>query len=423
VKNVLLIFASALLLASCGDGADSTLAGDAGEQSAGYQVLGQDLQALKDEFNANEGRVRLMFLSGPTCGICLRGMADLNDAFLAESQSDDRLVTFVVHVPTLGAREEHVAETIPLLEGSRIHHYWEDSGILGQHYSEVMGVSMYVWDFWAIYGPGARWEGTLPPKPLYFEHQLGSTSGRFGGFPRELVLNPERFARKALETVETVDSTRFAKQVAPHQAESDLLADGTEITVVAQPRDVAVGQHIRGRGGYTNLKRVQNITATGRLEVDDQEYALAVRSSRPNTLRREFMLGGQMAVVQNEVETMLRDTFEFDGLFVEWGDKGHEVAMVGMLKIGDVLAWKLELNQKNGPEWNMFVDSHSGDLVKMEMLSKGHVQLAIRQSEFRDVSGIRFPHQIEYLGGDGNVIAREVFNSIAIELDEQTIGH
>ncbi len=123
------------------------------------------------------------------------------------------------------------------------------------------------------------------------------------------------------------------------------------------------------------------------------------------------------------IEAMLLDTFEFDGLFVEWGDKGHKVAMVGMLKIGDVLAWKLELKQKNGPEWNMFVDSHSGDLVKMEMLSKGHVQLAIRQSDFRDVSGVRFPHQIEYLGGDGIVIAREVFDSIAIELDEQTVGH
>ena len=42
-------------------------------------------------------------------------------------------------------------------------------------------------------------------------------------------------------------------------------------------------------------------------------------------------------------------------------------------------------------------------LTQMEMLSKGHVQLAIRQSEFRDVSGIRFPHKIEYLGGDGGV--------------------
>ena len=127
-------------------------------------------------------------------------------------------------------------------------------------------------------------------------------------------------------------------------------------------------------------------------------------------------------------ETMLLDLFEFDGLFVEWGDKGHEVTMVGMLKIGEVLAWKLELQQKDGPAWNMFVDSHSGDLVRMELLDDGGVRLAIRQSEFKDVSGIRFPHHIEYLGGDGVVLAREVYGSIVIELDDfeldqETVTH
>ncbi len=131
MKSVLLIFVSAFLLVACGDATEPTPATGEGERAAAYQVIGDDLQELKDEFNANEGRVRLMFLSGPTCGICLRGMADLNDAFLAERQNDDRLVTFVVHVPTLGAKEQHVAETIPLLEGPRIHHYWEDSGIIG----------------------------------------------------------------------------------------------------------------------------------------------------------------------------------------------------------------------------------------------------------------------------------------------------
>ena len=445
MKSVLPIFVSALLLVACGDATEPTPVTGEGERTAAYQVIGDDLQELKYEFNANEGRVRLMFLSGPTCGICLRGMADLNDAFLAERQNDDRLVTFVVHVPALGAKEQHVAETIPLLEGPRIHHYWEDSGIIGQHYSEVMDVDMYVWDFWAIYGPDARWDGSLPPKPAYFEHQLGVTSGRFRGFPRERVLNAERFAEKALEIVETVDSARFAKQAAPHQEEADRLADGTEISVVAQPRDVAVGQHIRGRGGYKNLKRVRSITATGTLEAYGREFGLKISTRRPNEIRRELMRASQTSVAENAeatvvvdtvmdrglstaTETMLLDLFEFDGLFVEWGDKGHEVAMVGMLKIGDVLAWKLELQQKDGPAWNMFVDSHSGDLVRMELLGDGGVRLAIRQSEFKDVSGFRFAHRIEYLGGDGAVIAREVFDSIVIELDdfeldEETVTH
>ena len=427
------MLACTLLLASCVEEQAPSAAPDE-EQVAQYEVLDTDLQVLKDEFNANEGRVRLLFLSGPTCGICLRGMADLNDAFLAERQNDDRLVTFVVHVPTLGAREDHVAETIPLLQGPRIHHYWEDSGIIGQHYTEVMDVFMYVWDFWAIYGPDARWEGTLPPKPDYFEHQLGSTSGRSRGFPKELVLDASRFAEKAMEYADGVDTNRFANEAGPSANEASQLADGTEIPFVAQPRNVAVRQHIIGRGGYANLKRIQGIQAKGTLEAGGQTYSLSVTTRRPNTMRRELSLGDRSSVAETrnnaavvdevmnrglpkESEAMLLESFEFDGMFVEWPDKGHEVSMSGMRKFGDVLAWRLRLEQKDGPTWNMFIDSHSGDLVNMELLADEGVRLSIRQSDFRDVSGFRFPHQIEYRGDDGVVLARESINSITLDID------
>ncbi len=162
-----------ITLAGCGGVEDADESGIANVTSAGPSsliVMDEDLQQLRDDFNANAGRVRLVFLSGPTCGICLRGMADLNDEFVAASQNDDRLVTFVVHVPTMGAKQHHAADSIPLLDGPRVHHYWEESGIIGQHYTEVMDVDMYVWDFWAIYGPDAVWQGTLPPTPDYYEH-------------------------------------------------------------------------------------------------------------------------------------------------------------------------------------------------------------------------------------------------------------
>ena len=145
IRKYCLVLAAAIALAACSQTDEPT-------QSAGldYVVMSEDLQQLKDDFNVNLGRVRLVFLSGPTCGICLRGMADLNDEFIADSQNDDRLVTFVVHVPTMGAKEHHAADSIPLLNGPRVHHYWEESGIIGQHYTEVMDVDMYVCDFWAI---------------------------------------------------------------------------------------------------------------------------------------------------------------------------------------------------------------------------------------------------------------------------------
>jgi hypothetical protein len=446
-----MLVAAALVLASCGgqnDSNDDTSLSSAEESApSGLIVMSDDLQELKDDFNAHAGRVRLVFLNGPTCGICLRGMADLNDAFIAASQRDDRLVTFVVHVPTMGAKEHHASDSMPLLDGPRVHHYWEESGIIGQHYTDVMDVVMYVWDFWAIYGPDAVWEGTLPPVPDYYEHQLGVTSGGSRRFPRELVLDAERFAKKTSEYLQLVDTQRFANDVSFELPEQNRLADGTVIPHVGQPRNVAVRQHIMGRGGYKNLKRIQSVEAHGHIEANETSAPIVVRSERPNVIRRITSNGEDVSVAEldangvvrlpsdhfrglpREHEELVLASFEFDGLFVEWPDKGHEVDMLGMQKFGDVLAWQLDLIQNGGRHWHLYLDSHTGDLVRANLLDPdGNSSFIVDQSDFREVAGFRFPHQIEYLSGSGDLLARESFDRIIVDvepfdLDQDAVTH
>ena len=429
--NVLAMLLTGLTVAACGQQLNSSgtnvAAAQANESTGSYLVLGEDLQQLKDDFNANEGRVRLMFLSGPTCGICLRGMADLNDEFIAASQNDDRLVTFVVHVPALGAREEHVADTIPLLDGPRVHHYWEESGIIGSHYTEVMDVDMYVWDFWAIYGTDARWEGTLPPKPDYFEHQLG-------GFPQAKMLNAERFAVEADRFIDRVDTSRFARLADVTLSESEMFADGTTIPVVAQPRNSAVRLHIMGRGGFKNLKRIQKIDMRGHLQFDGDSYPLEISMTRPNLLQRKITVGDQESVSEvledsqvvlntgarrglpASLELKMLNAYEFDGLLVEWPGKGSELSMVGMQKFDDVLAWKLDLVQSGGQHWHLFINSHGGGIVRANLLDENdQVEYAILQSDFRETSGFKYPHRIEYVDSTGQSLAVEVIDEITIE--------
>jgi hypothetical protein len=432
-KLVFLVFFSAVM-AACGEAGDSAGSGVQSEESGATRselvVLGENLQQLKDDFNGNQGKVRLLFLSGPTCGICLRGMADLNDDFLATSQNDERLVTFVVHVPTMGAKENHAVNAIPLLDGPQVHHYWEETGIIGQQYTDVMDVDMYVWDFWAIYGPEHRWDSALPPTPDYYEHQLGVTSGTFRGFPRERVLDAERFAAETRKIIDQLDASLFASPGELRLSEGEQLADGTFIPRVGQPRNVAVRQHIMGRGGYKNLKRIQTIRQRGRIEAGGKSYALTTHATRPNNLHREVTSAADGdRGLPVELERILLSTFEFDGLFVEWPDKGHEVSMSGMLKIGDVLAWRLHLVQENGPEWYMYVDSHSGSLVRIDLLdADGAAKYVIRQSDFRETSGFTFAHRIEYLDRDSQVLAIETIDQIEIEeepldIEQEAVVH
>ena len=113
-------FVLTLLLAACAQEAPTPTTNVAGKPA--YITLNEDLSQLKADFNAMTDKVRLVFISGPSCGICLRGMDDLNEAIVASLQNDPRIHTFVLYVPTLGAKEKHVAAAVPLMQGPRINH-------------------------------------------------------------------------------------------------------------------------------------------------------------------------------------------------------------------------------------------------------------------------------------------------------------
>lgn len=157
---------------------------------APYVVLDKSLSRLRADFNASQGKVRMLYIVGPTCGICLRGMSDLQEALYRKKGDDPRLVTLVVHVPTLGARAANVAPASRLISNRYTTQYWEETGIVGRLMQQVMGVDKYVWDFWAIYGPKAVWsDERLPPVPDFWQHQLD-------GLPADRKLDANVFAEK-----------------------------------------------------------------------------------------------------------------------------------------------------------------------------------------------------------------------------------
>ncbi len=426
------------LLTACGQSEVGNIESTDSATSA-YVVLDKSLQALKDDFNAYVGKARLVFIVGPTCGICLRGMADMNDTFLAELQDDTRLHTFVVHVPVLGAKEKDVAPAMPLLDGPRVTHYWDDTGITGSHYQDTLDIRAYAWDVWLVYGPEARWDDLLPPEPDFWQHQLS-------GLGTGMRLEPEAMAAQTRKHMEQATAGALAG-TPPARPRAELLADGTVIPVVAQPRGVAIEQHIRGRGGYRNLKRIEAVEMQGRLEVGDKQYPLNISASRPQRIKRVIEDGGAESIAEfdgesvvfsgsgedrglpAELETTLLSAFEFDGPLVEWKDKGHDSRMLGMEKRGNVLAWQLELQQANGPHWQLLIDSHTGNIVEAALLnSAGAPQWLIVPGDYRDVSGFQFPHRVEYRTAAGDLVATERLDTISVtvepfELAEQTVVH
>lgn len=153
-----------------------------------YVVLDKSLSQLRADFNANRGKVRLLYIVGPTCGICLRALSDLQEAVYSKKSDDPRMVTFVVYVPTLGAREKNVVPASQLISNGHTTFYWEETGIIGRLMQQALGVNVYVWDFYAIYGPQATWsDDRLPPAPDFYQHQAQ-------GLPPEKRLDADVFA-------------------------------------------------------------------------------------------------------------------------------------------------------------------------------------------------------------------------------------
>ena len=112
-------------------------------------TLAPDLKHLRDDFNADADKVRLLYIVGGTCPVCLRGMDDLGKALAAEAD-DPRLETFVVYVPALGAKASDIAPTLPLLPGNHVSRYWDAQGAAGHVFEGVLKSGICAWEVWMI---------------------------------------------------------------------------------------------------------------------------------------------------------------------------------------------------------------------------------------------------------------------------------
>jgi hypothetical protein len=188
--NVLLAFVAPFAVVPFG------MAGAADAPPAsGYVALDDDFSQLREDFNRAKGSVRLLFVVDPICPGCLRGMDDMNKDLLSRTK-DERLKTFVVHVPVIGAKAKDVAPAARLLENQQVRNYWNASGEFGRALAKSVQLkndkeTVYAWDVWLLYGPDVEWTGSTIPQPELLMHQLWKLEGT--KFPK---LDSAVFARE-----------------------------------------------------------------------------------------------------------------------------------------------------------------------------------------------------------------------------------
>jgi hypothetical protein len=189
------------MLASCGD----RKAGSQVDSAPNVVVLNGVDQPLRDDFNRDQGFVRLLLLVDPRCPECLRGLADVGDDVLAKLPKDARIKVYVVHEPVIGGGDKDIPAAAELLHTTLARHYWNPTGDFGRQMSQVLGLlhgssSVYAWDIYMIYPSNAAWRGGDPPQPSYLMHQLpGLDNQKFPSWDGKI------FATKVNDTLAASD--------------------------------------------------------------------------------------------------------------------------------------------------------------------------------------------------------------------------
>ena len=114
---------------------------------------------------------------------------------MLEEKDISNLSVFVISSSQLGAEAKDAANSVELMSGPRIQHYWDGEQRVGAAVQQfVEGADEPAWDFWMLYAPGVTWEKEGAPEPDWWEHQLG---GVLEQNYANRILDAERFADQA----------------------------------------------------------------------------------------------------------------------------------------------------------------------------------------------------------------------------------
>lgn len=201
----------------------------------------------------------------------------------------------------------------------------------------------------------------------------------------------------------------------------------------AQTVDELVARHIEARGGYEKLKAIQTLKLTRTVATPFSSVQVVIYKKRPNLIRWEQTPKGQTTAVPRAINStgawdivgekvvMRPETIaiegretdgDFDGLLVDWKEKGHSVTLAGKEKVGTVDAYRLTVTTRGGAVRDVYLDAATYleaqivgkvRLPQMDPKTKEHRfnDTTLVFSDYRDVNGVKFPFAVdeERIGG------------------------
>ncbi|HEX2443329.1 MAG TPA: hypothetical protein VHJ77_05245 [Vicinamibacterales bacterium] len=180
-----------------------------------------------------------------------------------------------------------------------------------------------------------------------------------------------------------------------------------------------VARHIEARGGYERIKAIQTMKITRTVVTQFAELEVVILRKRPQSMRVEQTAPGQPPVLravtpdaawdfaggrltnrtaQAAAETRELDA-DFDGLLVDWKDKGHTVELAGRETLPGADAFKLVVKTKNGATRTIYLDASTylerRQIGSMTLPPDRKANVEIDVLGYKEAGGVKFPADIQ----------------------------
>jgi hypothetical protein len=205
--------------------------------------------------------------------------------------------------------------------------------------------------------------------------------------------------------------------------------------------DAILGRHLEARGGRQALEAVGSVVMTGTLSMGlGREASLTIAARRPQQIRIEIELEGIRGVYAFDGEQgwtvmpfmgktepvamspqelgWIRELADFDGPLVALRDMGHSLELLGPGDFDGRRVHMLEITSSRGASSTLLLDAEDHLLVAeiaRRPVEDREVVVDTTFGEYREVSGVLFPHFIESAVRDAPI--RQSISIERIELD------
>jgi hypothetical protein len=190
--------------------------------------------------------------------------------------------------------------------------------------------------------------------------------------------------------------------------------------LAAQTVDEIVARHIEARGGQNRLKALQTIKITRTVATPFSNIRVIIYRKRPQLFRVEQgptdagaallprgvnsntawdTIQGKIVTRSEAEATETRELdADFDGLLVDWKEKGHTVTLDGKQSLPWGEAYTLQVRTKGGAERVIYLDAKT----YLERRQTGILKLpggrqfdvVIDFDNYKEINGVKFPFDI-----------------------------